>query len=149
MAGDKRAAEYLGKAVSMARIERGLKRTELEERTQLSYAYLSEIEKGRKYPSQAAVAKLAEALDLTPFELLSRAEMLERGVVTLLPVEDADLARMHDLMKKYRDLPMDLADAALVAVAEREKVRRIFTLDRRDFAIYQPAKLGRFAILPR
>jgi predicted nucleic acid-binding protein len=43
---------------------------------------------------------------------------------------------------------MDLADAALVAVAEREKIRRIFTLDRRDFDIYRPAKLGRFAILP-
>ncbi|MBC9820513.1 helix-turn-helix transcriptional regulator [Terrabacter sp. MAHUQ-38] len=80
MATDKRAAEYLGKAVSVARIERGMKRTELEEKTQLSYAYLSEIEKGRKYPSQAALSKLADALDLTAFELLSRAEMLERGI---------------------------------------------------------------------
>ena len=95
---------------------------------------------------------LTEAMYLLNFSWKAQEalwEMLERGVVTLLPVEDADLARMHDLMKKYRDLPMDLADAALVAVAEREKVRRIFTLDRRDFAIYRPAKLGRFAILPR
>jgi predicted nucleic acid-binding protein len=27
---------------------------------------------------------------------------------------------MRELMEKYRDLPMDLADAALVRVAERE-----------------------------
>ena len=79
MATDKQAAVYLGKAVEVARVERGMKRTELEERTTLSYAYLSEIEKGRKYPSQAAIAKLAEALDISPFELLSRAERLERG----------------------------------------------------------------------
>ena len=95
---------------------------------------------------------LTEAMYLLNFSWKAQEalwEMLERGVVTLLPVEDADLARMRDLMKKYRDLPMDLADAALVAVAEREKVRRIFTLDRRDFAIYRPARLGRFAILPR
>ena len=46
-----------------------MKRTELEEKSGLSYAYLSEIEKGRKYPSQAAIAKLAEALGMTPFEL--------------------------------------------------------------------------------
>jgi len=51
-------------------------------------------------------------------------------------------------MRTYRDLPMDLADAALVRVAEREKLRRIFTLDRRDFEVYGPARLGRFSILP-
>jgi predicted nucleic acid-binding protein len=38
-------------------------------------------------------------------------------------------------MGKYRDLPMHLADAALVRVAEREKIRTVFTLDRRDFEI--------------
>jgi hypothetical protein len=75
-------------------------------------------------------------------------EMLERGVVGLLPLENNDLARMRELMRKYKDLPMDLADAALVAAAERDKIRRIFTLDRRDFDVYRPAKLGRFVILP-
>lgn len=74
-------------------------------------------------------------------------EMLERGVVALLPMENEELPRMRELMKKYRDLPMDLADAALVAVAERERIRRIFTLDRRDFEVYRPAKLGRFILL--
>jgi predicted nucleic acid-binding protein len=75
-------------------------------------------------------------------------EMVERGVVDVLALEEGDRSRMRDLMKKYRDLPMDLADAALVAAAERDKIRRIFTLDRRDFEIYRPAKLGRFIILP-
>jgi len=55
---------------------------------------------------------------------------------------------MRGLMWKYRDLPMDLADAALVRVAERERIRRVFTVDRRDFAIYRPNRLGRFQILP-
>ena len=68
--------------------------------------------------------------------------------VRLLPLDADDHARMRDLMKKYRMLPMDLADAALVAVAERERIRRVFTTDRRDFSIYRPAKLGKFMILP-
>jgi predicted nucleic acid-binding protein len=55
---------------------------------------------------------------------------------------------MRELMRKYRDLPMDLADAALVRVAERERLRRIFTLDRRDFQVYRPSRMGRFAVLP-
>jgi predicted nucleic acid-binding protein len=51
-------------------------------------------------------------------------------------------------MQRYRDLPMDLADAALVRVAEREVIRRVFTIDRRDFTRYRPAKIGRFQIIP-
>lgn len=43
---------------------------------------------------------------------------------------------------------MDLADAALVRLAERERIRRIFTIDRRDFSVYRPAGLGRFEIIP-
>ncbi|HXO42208.1 MAG TPA: PIN domain-containing protein [Thermoanaerobaculia bacterium] len=75
-------------------------------------------------------------------------EFLERGGVTLLSLEAGDLARMRELMKKYQDLPMDLADAALVRVAERERIHQVFTLDRRDFSLYRPEGLERFQILP-
>lgn len=46
-------------------------------------------------------------------------DVLEEGRLQLLPLETADMSRMRALMKKYSDLPMDLADAALVRVAER------------------------------
>jgi predicted nucleic acid-binding protein len=75
-------------------------------------------------------------------------ELVSDGTLRLLTLESDDHRRMRDLMKKYRMLPMDLADAALVAVAERERIRRVFTIDRRDFSIYRPAKLGKFMILP-
>lgn len=75
-------------------------------------------------------------------------EMVEAGAVQILPLDRSDVPRMKELMRRYRSLPMDLADAALVCAAEREKLRRIFTLDRRDFEVYRPARLGRFSILP-
>ena len=75
-------------------------------------------------------------------------EMIEAGAVEILPLGTDDVARMRELMRKYRDLPMDLGDASLVRVAERERLRRIFTLDRRDFQIYRPSRIGRFAVLP-
>jgi predicted nucleic acid-binding protein len=59
-----------------------------------------------------------------------------------------DCPRMRELMWKYRDLPMDLADAALVRVAEREGLRRVFTIDRQDFEVYRPHRFGRFEIIP-
>jgi predicted nucleic acid-binding protein len=75
-------------------------------------------------------------------------EILETGAVQLLPLADDDIPHLKSLMEKYRDLPMDLADAALVRVAEREGIRRVLTLDRRDFATYRLSRKGSFTLLP-
>lgn len=75
-------------------------------------------------------------------------KMVLREAIGILPLTVADAPRMQELMEKYYDLPMDLADAALVRVAERENIRRIFTIDRRDFSVYRPLGGGRFHILP-
>ena len=94
---------------------------------------------------------LTEAMYLLSFSWEAQTallEMIETGAVEILPLGIDDVPRMKELMRKYRDLPMDLADAALVRVAERERLRRIFTLDRRDFQIYRPSRIGRFVILP-
>ena len=72
------------------------------------------------------------------------------GIVALriLAFGREDMPRVRALMEKYRDLPMDLADAALVRVAEREHIKTVFTIDRRDFSLYRPLGLGRFKIVP-
>lgn len=75
-------------------------------------------------------------------------EIVERGAVEILPLTVDDVPRMRELMEQYHDLPMDLADAALVRVAERERIRQVFTLDRRDFTVYRPSGIGRFTLLP-
>ena len=75
-------------------------------------------------------------------------EMVETEVVRFAALDVTDVPRIKALMRQYRDLPMDLADAALVRVAEREKLSRIFTLDRRHFRVYRASGGGRFSILP-
>jgi len=50
----------------------------------------------------------------------------------------SDLGRMRALMEQYADLPMDFADASLLALAERLRIFRVFTLDRRGFAVFRP-----------
>jgi predicted nucleic acid-binding protein len=74
--------------------------------------------------------------------------LLEGDAIKILPLDAADLPRMRELMRKYRDLPMDLADAALVRAAERERISRIFTIDRRDFELYRPRGIPVFIVLP-
>ena len=73
---------------------------------------------------------------------------LETQALTLASLDQQDAPRMRELMEKYRDLPMDLADAALVRVAERESLTEIFTLDRRHFSVYRPGRRRRFSIVP-
>jgi len=73
---------------------------------------------------------------------------LANGPVTLSHLDGDDLPRMKELMAKYADLPMDLADAALVRVAERESFTKIFTLDRKHFSLYRPTHLRRLEIVP-
>ena len=75
-------------------------------------------------------------------------EMLARGVLQLLSLDLADVPRMRELMNKYADRPMDLADAALLRVAEREGIRKIFTVDRDDFGVYRLHGRVRPTIIP-
>lgn len=51
------------------------------------------------------------------------------------------------LMQKHHDTPMDLADASLVAVAERLGLKRIFTRDS-DFRIYRLADGSALDVVP-
>jgi predicted nucleic acid-binding protein len=64
-------------------------------------------------------------------------EMLERKAVRILGLDERDVPRMRELMLKYGNRPMDLADAALVRVAEREGLSTVFTVDRGDFGVYR------------
>jgi predicted nucleic acid-binding protein len=51
-------------------------------------------------------------------------------------------------MEKYKDTPMDLADASLVAVAERLSLVRVFTVDG-DFRIYRLLNGKSFEVVPQ
>jgi len=95
-----------------------------------------------------AVSKALYLLQDVPDGQNAVLEMLNRGVVQLLGLGKEDVARVRELRTKYRDQRMDLADAALVRVAEREGLDRVFTVDRRDFGVYRIGKRRTFRILP-
>jgi predicted nucleic acid-binding protein len=64
-------------------------------------------------------------------------EQFIQGRVNIFSLEIHHLERCLGLMKQYADLPMDLADASLVVVAEELDEARILTTDQRDFSIYR------------
>lgn len=73
-------------------------------------------------------------------------DMVSDGALSLIPLDATDVPRIKQLMLKYRDRPMDFADAALVRAAERDGLNRIVTFDA-DFAIYRLPRRARFTIL--
>ena len=73
--------------------------------------------------------------------------LVSSGRLVLADLSEAAVERSARLMAKYADLPMDLADATLVALAEERGQRRMFTLDS-DFRVYRFNGRGRFEILP-
>ena len=74
--------------------------------------------------------------------------MVESGGLEFASLTEDDAAGLHQLMQRYRDQPMDLADAAIVHVADREDIRRVFTLDRRHFSVYRIRRRTPLSLLP-
>lgn len=62
---------------------------------------------------------------------------LSMGVFTVFDLQPHHGKRICELMEKYADLPMDLADASLVVLAEHLGHGRILSVDRRDFNTYR------------
>ena len=75
-------------------------------------------------------------------------EFVNRGAFLVVPSSADSLKRVTALMEKYRDVPMDFADATLVALAEEAETEQIFTLDRRDFLVYRRRRDQPFTVVP-
>ncbi len=60
-----------------------------------------------------------------------------KGAFDVFALEKAHVPRIAELMKKYEELPMDLADASLVVLAEHLGHGRILSTDQRDFGAYR------------
>jgi hypothetical protein len=73
---------------------------------------------------------------------------IDGGFLELLPLAGAEAEAIATVMKRYEDVHPQLADAALVYLASREKIDTIFTLDRRDFSIFRYGRKGTFRIVP-
>ena len=75
-------------------------------------------------------------------------EFLLTAGIPILGLERAQHRHAASLMARYADLPMDYADASLVAVGVALKLTKVFTTDRRGFGTYQLTPRRRFEMLP-
>lgn len=75
-------------------------------------------------------------------------EALTEGFFHYLPVELIDIDRALQIMTQYKEVPLGLVDASLIALAEHHQIRKILTLDRRHFTLVKPQGIDYFELLP-
>lgn len=66
----------------------------------------------------------------------------------MIAIDTGPIVAFFDKDDKYHDLPIDLADATLVAISEEIGISTVFTLDHKDFSIFKPKHIKRFTLLP-
>jgi predicted nucleic acid-binding protein len=102
---------------------------------------------------------LLAALTLADIDLLLRRELgpdaaaavvasIVNGTIRLIAPTDADLVRAAELLTEAAEHRPRLADASIVAAAERLGVRRIATFDRRPIAVFRPRHIRAFDLEP-
>lgn len=119
-------------------------------------------------PDHSRCARLLESHDgdllITPYVLVETCYLVQKYIgphaeinlvesvamgdfVQVNPDAD-DLSRIAELMSQYRGFPLGVADASVVALAERNKVSQVATLDRRHFHAITPAHVPALTLLP-
>ena len=73
---------------------------------------------------------------------------IDSGFISLLSLSSEDAPAIGSILKKYQDIRIQLADAALVHLAARDGIETVFTLDQRDFSVYRLPKGRMFRLLP-
>lgn len=94
------------------------------------------------------IAEAAWLLRFSPRAVQRLLESINGEFIDLSPLGGAEAAPIASLMKKYEDMRPQLADVALIYLAKRDQIAIIFTLDRRDFSVYQTSRKHRFEIVP-
>jgi predicted nucleic acid-binding protein len=110
-----------------------------------------EVIKSLRLPLTTTLPALTEAFHLLSFSWQLQDALWEFVAGGNLMVYNLDTSLFREcrkLMQKYRDLPMDFADASLVAVSGKENIRTVFTLDK-DFKVYRTKDKKHFKLLPR
>ena len=97
---------------------------------------------GYKFVTTTAVlAEVSYMLNFNVKVQISFFEWVMREGVILHEIGQRDIARIIELTKKYKDIPMDFADATLILAAEQRGIKKIISLDS-DFYIYRlPGKV--------
>lgn len=91
---------------------------------------------GRLISSWPVVTEVSHMLSFNVQTQIDFLSWIKIGGVQLIDIDMNGISRIIKLSKKYSDVPMDLADASLVVIAEELNIKEIITIDS-DYYIYR------------
>jgi predicted nucleic acid-binding protein len=104
-----------------------------------------EFIKDRKFKFITTTAVITEVSYMLNFNVEVQVlffEWIMKEGVLIQEIQQSDISRIVELTKKYRDRPMDFADATLAVAAEKTGIKQIISIDS-DFDIYRLPKKAR------
>jgi len=104
--------------------------------------------KGNIFSSEAVLTEVLYLLNSSLSAQSAALDFVLTGAVTLVPSSVESLTMAKKMMGKYKDFPMDFADATLVTLAQDLSIKHIVTFDRKHFDIYRLNKTQSFTVLP-
>lgn len=85
---------------------------------------------------------------LSPRAKIELIKWVSRGGIGVVDIPTADYPALCHTIEAYADRDIDLADAALIWLANRSGERRILTVDAQDFSVFRLKGGRRFDLLP-
>jgi predicted nucleic acid-binding protein len=107
-----------------------------------------ELPIGKAFTCWPVVTEACYLLRRYPDKRDSLLESVEAGEFQVLPLHTDELSALRGIFSKYSDQDVDLADAALLLLADREDIIDVFTVDRRHFGLFRKKDGKPFRLIP-
>ncbi len=95
--------------------------------------------KGKLITSWAVITEVSHILDFNLQVQIDFLKWCEMGGIEVYTISQDEISNIRVMMEKYSDIPMDLADATLMYIANKENIKNIVSIDS-DFDIYRTLK---------
>lgn len=95
--------------------------------------------KGKLVTSWAVITEVSHMLDFNLQVQIDFLKWCEVGGIEVYDISQTEISNIRIMMEKYIDVPMDLADATLMYIANKENIKNILSIDS-DFDIYRTLK---------
>ncbi len=94
---------------------------------------------GELISSWAVITEVSHMLDFNLQVQIDFLKWIELKAITLYDIPQDEISNIKEMMEKYLDIPMDLADGTLMHIANKENIKNIISIDS-DFDIYRTLK---------
>lgn len=94
---------------------------------------------GKLITSWAVITEVSHILDFNLQVQIDFLKWCEMGGIEVYTISQDEISNIRVMMEKYSDIPMDLADATLMYIANKESIKNIVSIDS-DFDIYRTLK---------